>query len=172
MKKLVLFGFVIACMMSCGQSSDEKAQALIRKSMEKSLVHPESYEALNTVVDSAFAPFDDPAFFNKTLEICKINIEELNDSLTSAVWRHGQELLGLMGDEYRFIGFKVTHDYNAQDEEGETFTGEKVYIIDKDMKTILAEYDTDSLDYIMVQTMYTLWRDESASLIGNEFDVE
>lgn len=151
----------ILSVMSCSQSSDGKAKALISESIEKALVHPESYKPLETVVDSAFAPFDDPAFFEKTLEICKMNMNELDDSQAAEVQRNIQELSDMMGTEYRFIGYKVTHSYSAQDAEGEPFVGEKVYIIDKDMNAIITEYDTDSLDYIMVQTMYHLWIEES-----------
>ena len=69
----------------------------------------------------------------------------------------------MMGLEYRFIGFKVTHRFSAKNGDGETFTGEKVYIMDKDMKKIIAQYNIESIDYIMVQTMYNLWIDESLS---------
>ena len=161
MKHVVLIVLAILSVMSCSQSSDDKAKALISGSIEKALVHPESYKPLETVVDSAFAPFDDPAFFEKTLEICKMNMNELDDSQAAEVQRNIQELSDMMGTEYRFIGYKVTHSYSAQDAEGEPFVGEKVYIIDKDMNAIITEYDTDSLDYIMVQTMYHLWIDES-----------
>ena len=161
MKKSLIFSLAVICMMSCSQSPDNKAKLLIRESVEKALVHPESYEPLETVIDSAYTPFDDPAFYEKTLEICKMNIGELDDSQVAEVQRCIQELIGMMGTEYRFIGYKVTHSYSAQDDTGEAFSGEKVYIMDKDMKTILAEYDADSMDYIMVQTMYRLWRDES-----------
>lgn len=169
MKKLVLFGFILfglmmVYMVTYSQSPDDKAKTLIRNSIEKTLAHPESYEALKTVVDSAFAPFDDPAFFSKTLEICKLNMCELDDSREAEIKDGIQELSDMMGNEYRFIGYKVTHCYSAQGDNGEVFPHEKVYILDKDTKTILAEYDTDSMDYIMVQTMYSLWRgDESAN---------
>ena len=161
MKHVVLIVLAMLSVMSCSQSSDDKAKALISESIEKALVHPESYKPLETVVDSAFVPFDDPAFFEKTLEICKMNMNELDDSQAAEVQRNIQELSDMMGTEYRFIGYKVTHSYSAQDAEGEPFIGEKVYIIDKDMNAIIAEYDTDNLDYIMVQTMYHLWIDES-----------
>ena len=52
---------------------------------------------------------------------------------------------------------------DAKNDDGETFTGEKVYIMDKDMKKIIAQYNIESIDYIMVQTMYNLWIDESLS---------
>ena len=163
MKKLVLFALALFCMISCSQTPENKVSSLIRANIEKSLAHPDSYEAIETVVDSAFAPFDDPAFYQKTLEICLMNVEELDDSLTKEVQKHIQELSEMMGLEYRFIGFKVTHRYSAKNDDGETFTGEKVYIMDKDMKNIIAQYNTESIDYIMVQTMYNLWIDESLS---------
>lgn len=172
MKKILLFSLAVICLMSCSQSPDNKAKLLIRESVEKALVHPESYKPLETVVDSAFAPFDDPAFYEKTLEICKMNIGELDDSQVAEVQRCIQELIGMMGTEYRFIGYKDTHCYSAQNDNGEALPHEKVYILDKDMKTILAEYDTDSVDYIMVQTMYTLWRNESLSLAENGQDIK
>lgn len=161
MRKTMLIGLAVISILSCSQSPQNEVNALIRKNVEKTLSHPESYEALQTVVDSAFAPFDDPAFFEKTLEICKMNIEEESDSLAAKIAERGQELIAMMGTEYRFIGYKVTHSYSARDDEGVTFTGEKVYIMDKDMKNVLAEYDTDSMDYIMVQAMYILWRYET-----------
>lgn len=166
MKKIVLFGFILlglvmVYMVTYSQSPDDKAKTLIRKSIEKTLAHPESYEALETVVDSAFAPFDDPAFFNKTLEICKMNLNELDDSRIAEIQDGIQMLCDMMGTEYRFIGYKITHKYCFKESDDESFIGENVYILDEDMNTILAEYDTGSPDYIMVQTMYNLWRNES-----------
>ena len=168
MKKFLIFSLAVICMISCSQSPDNKAKLLIRESVEKALVHPESYKPLETVIDSAYAPFDDPAFYKKTLEICKMNIVDLDDSQAEEVQRCIQELIDLMGTEYRFIGYKVTHSYSAQDDTGEVLSGEKVYIMDKGMTDILAEYDTGSLNYIMVQTMYKLWRDESLENLQSE----
>jgi hypothetical protein len=147
-------------MISCSQSQKDKVNALIQESVRKSLAYPESYKPLETVVDSAFAPFDDPVFYEKTLEICKLNIEEYSDSLSGRIQKCGQELIDMMGLEYRFIGYKVTHTF---DMEGVYQNNTRVFILDKDMTSIIAEYDADSPDYIMVQTMYKLWRDESVN---------
>ena len=163
MKTLILFALALFCMISCSQTPENKVSSLIRANIEKSLAHPDSYEAIETVVDSAFAPFDDPTFYQKTLEICLLNVEEMDDSLTKEVQKRIQELSEMMGLEYRFIGFKVMHRFSAKNGDGETFTGEKVYIMDKDMKKIIAQYNIESIDYIMVQTMYNLWIDESLS---------
>ena len=160
MKKLLLLTLTVFSIISCSQSPENKANALIQKDVKNTLSHPESYEALETVVDSAFAPFDDPAFYKKTLMIVKKTVGETNDSIVLELRKDCQELSDMMGTEYRFIGYKIKHSYSAQDNEGEPFVGERVYIMDKDMSGILAKYDTDSLDYVMVQTMYSLWRDE------------
>ena len=62
---------------SCSQPSENKVDTLIQESVKKSLSHPESYLAIETVVDSAFAPFDDPSFYERTLEISKMTLENL-----------------------------------------------------------------------------------------------
>ena len=47
---------------SCGKSPQDKATAYVEKDMPKSLVKPDSYDPIETKVDSAFAPFDSPDF--------------------------------------------------------------------------------------------------------------
>lgn len=158
MKKIMVFILAIMTIMSCSQSQEDKVNALIQKSVKKSLSNPESYLPIETVVDSAFAPFDNPSFYEKTLEICKLSIEEYSDSLSERIQECGQELIDMMGSEYCFIGYKVTHTFDV---EGVYQNNTRVFILDKDMTSIVAEYDADSPDYIMVQTMYKLWRDET-----------
>lgn len=55
---------------SCAHSPEEKANALIEASLKKSLYHPETYDPAETLVDSAFTPFDDPVFYEKALDLC------------------------------------------------------------------------------------------------------
>ena len=68
MKKIV-YAILAIVMVACNQSPEKKVNALIQESVKKSLYHPESYEAVETIIDSAFAPKDDPAFYEKTLKI-------------------------------------------------------------------------------------------------------
>ena len=77
MKHVVLIVLAILSVLSCSQPSEDKVKTLIRESVIRSLSHPGSYMAIETVVDSAFAPFDDPVFREKTLEICRMTIENL-----------------------------------------------------------------------------------------------
>lgn len=161
MKKVLPFVLVMVSLILCGKSFRDQTIASVSEDIGKSLIDPEKYETISTVIDSAFAPFDDPVFFEKTLKICKMSVGELDDSLIAEIQEHGQELIDMMGSEYRFIGFKVTQDYCLRDDKTEIASEKKIYIMDKDMTNIFAEYDTNSLDYIMVQAMYKMWTDET-----------
>ena len=44
---------------------------------EKNLYHPESYEAVEIQLDSAYAPFDDPKFYEKTLKLANYNSQAI-----------------------------------------------------------------------------------------------
>lgn len=62
MKKLFLGIFALVLFSAC-QSNEQKADTLIKDVVKKSLYKPETYKPIETKVDSAFAPFDDPEFF-------------------------------------------------------------------------------------------------------------
>lgn len=94
MKKVIIALFALsAFMVSCQKSNEDKAADLIKDCMNKSLYHPETYEGVETELDSAFAPFDSPEFFEKTLKVAKIGVEisqaeeEMKDAKSSmAIW--------------------------------------------------------------------------------------
>lgn len=67
--------FIVMVMVACGQSQEQKAETLIKESLKKSLYKPETYKPVETKVDSAFAPYDDPAFFDELAELGKMNSE-------------------------------------------------------------------------------------------------
>ncbi len=71
---------------SCSKSPEDKANALIEDNIKKVLYHPETYDPAETQVDSAFTPFDDPAFYEKTVQLCKLgmSIEEYDSNMKSA----------------------------------------------------------------------------------------
>lgn len=78
---------------SCAKSPEQKAEALIKEQLQKSLYHPDTYAPSQTQLDSAFAPFDDPAFYEKTLKLAKLTIaanqfsEEAKEAKSSmAIW--------------------------------------------------------------------------------------
>ncbi len=161
--KILLSVFITASIISCSKSYIDRKDDLAGIC----LTDPDKYERIVTSIDSAYAPFDDPVFFEKTLEICKMSVRELDDSLTLEVQRCGQELIGMIGPGYRFIGYKVTQDYSLFDEDSELVTERKIYVLDKDMVNIYAEYDANSMDYIMVHAMYNLWHEETLKAYNN-----
>lgn len=75
MKKIFYLALVAIVMVACGQSQEQKAEYLIKESLKKSLYKPETYKPVETKVDSAFAPYDDPVFFEELAELGKMNSE-------------------------------------------------------------------------------------------------
>ncbi|MBR1793002.1 MAG: hypothetical protein IJ764_05115 [Bacteroidales bacterium] len=75
MKKVMLFVAALMTFIACSQSPEDKANALIKESMKKTLYRAETYDPVETVVDSAFTPFDDPAFYEKTVMLCNLSMD-------------------------------------------------------------------------------------------------
>ena len=69
---LVLLAVIVV---ACGQSQEQKAEALIKESLKKTLYKPDTYKPVETKVDSVFAPYDDPAFFEELAKMGKMNSE-------------------------------------------------------------------------------------------------
>lgn len=75
MKKFFYLAVVAVIIVSCSQSQEQKAETLIKESLKKSLYKPETYNPIETTVDSAFAPYDDPEFFAELAKLGKINLD-------------------------------------------------------------------------------------------------
>lgn len=75
MKKIFYMALVAVMMMACAQSKEQKAEALIKETLKKSLYKPETYKPIETKLDSAFTPYDDPEFFKELAELGKLNSE-------------------------------------------------------------------------------------------------
>ena len=75
MKKFFYLAFLTLLVVACSQSQEQKAEVLIKESLKKSLYKPETYKPVETKVDSAFAPYDDPVFFEELAELGKMNSE-------------------------------------------------------------------------------------------------
>lgn len=74
MKKILLGTISLVVLASCISSPEDKAKVLIREEMKKVLYHAETYDPVETRVDSAFTPFDDPMFYDKTLQLYKLGM--------------------------------------------------------------------------------------------------
>ena len=75
MKKFFYLAVVAVIIVSCSQSQEQKAETLIKESLKKSLYKPETYNPIETTVDSAFAPYDDPEVFAELAKLGKINLD-------------------------------------------------------------------------------------------------
>lgn len=80
MKKIIILfsmAMIMFCTQSCQKSPEAKAESLIENTLKKNLYHPESYEAVETQLDSAYAPLDDPKFYEKTLKLANYNSQAI-----------------------------------------------------------------------------------------------
>lgn len=196
MKKTIYFLVASLLFAACGQSPEEKAKKLVEESVKKSLYHPESYEPVEVILDSAFAPKDDPEVYEKAVKLCKLSKsgQEYEDNMkraksSMAIWsgpymssysrneyneakekfdyysgkveentakiqKIFNEIIKLCEPGRRFIGFKVSHKFRAKNNNGDVLMGNYVYLVDESLTNILAEYDTDSEEYQMVQQLF------------------
>lgn len=75
MKKVI--GFILCLMVlgACSRTQEEKANLLIKEDIQKVLVKPDTYEPIETKLDSAFAPYETPEFMENTLKCVQLFIE-------------------------------------------------------------------------------------------------
>lgn len=117
MKRVLLGSALVALFASCSESPEEKVNALIGEQIKKVLYHPETYDPTETQIDSAFAPFDDPVFFEYAVQICKLekSIDGYNaminlSALSMPIWSGDQTVYGR--SEYQ--NEKDKYDKNVQ----------------------------------------------------------
>lgn len=86
MKKIVFLLICVTITFACTQSPQKKAEALIKESVQKTLYFPDSYEAVETQLDSAFSPFNDPKVVETILDLCRkgVDLEDLELEMKQA----------------------------------------------------------------------------------------
>ena len=73
--KKIFIPLTIILLASCQNSPTDKANALIKDNMQKNLIIADSYEPVETKINSAFTPFDAPEFYTQTLDLLKLSAE-------------------------------------------------------------------------------------------------
>lgn len=191
MKKILYLPLLALVLVACGQSKEQKAEALIKESLKKYLYKPETYKPVETKIDSAFAPYDDPAFFEALAKLESINseYEDLNEKAkreksSMAIWSGPyQSLFGkeeyqqakekyddanakieklitqgkklsdkietILKADRKFIGYKATHNYRADNNAGETLIGNAVFFFDENISEIT--FSMEAEDYNQIQ---------------------
>lgn len=185
MKKYIFLLPIVLFTISCSQSQEDKANAVIKAELRKSLYLPDSYKPIDTKVDSAFAPFDSPELFEIMEECGKIGKElhDLESEMKSAkssmsIWSGSdrsafarneyneakekydkangeigtlqekslvkfKELYEIMSQNRKFIGYRVTHNYRANNNAGNTLIGNDIFILDPELKEVLFHCEVD-----------------------------
>ncbi len=117
MKRVLLAVILVAFCISCSRSPENKANKLIEKDLKKVLYVPESYDPVETKVDSAFTPFDDPVFVDKTMQLLDLatSIEEYDNNIKEA--KSSMSLWDNMGSAFsrnEYQEAKDEYDENTQ----------------------------------------------------------
>lgn len=128
MKKILLGTISLVVLASCSSSPEDKANALIKEEMKKVLYHAETYDPVETQIDSAFTPFDDPMFYDKTLRLYKLGtaIDEYDRKIRSekSDMAHYRDMLRIMfssSNQERYNQAKENYDeYLAKKAETES----------------------------------------------------
>ena len=115
MKKLVLLGFAALVFVGCTVSPEKKAASIVEKAVKASLYHPNSYDPIGTIVDSAFAPMDDPDFFEKTLKLYELGVE-MEDC--DREMKHAKSSMAIWSNPYDAFS---RNEYNEAKEEYENY---------------------------------------------------
>lgn len=130
MKKVLFGALLVTLFVSCSKSPEEKANAMIVDDIKKVLYHPETYDPAETQVDSAFTPFDDPAFYEKTVQLCKLgmSIDECDRNMKLAkssmsIWS-GPYQSAFERNEYQEA--KDKYDENAQNKKSAEIKAKKL----------------------------------------------
>ena len=63
MKNLLIIIVVAICLTACGDSKEVKAEKLAKKALNSVIVNMDTYEPIETKIDSAFAPLSSPEVF-------------------------------------------------------------------------------------------------------------
>lgn len=69
MKKLLFLALASIVFASCNLSEESKAEALIEEDMKKALIVVDSYEPVETRLDSAFTPYDQVEFIESAFAV-------------------------------------------------------------------------------------------------------
>lgn len=86
MKRILVAALCIMALAACSKSPQKKAEEIVKAETLKVLYHPETYEAIETVLDSAFTPYLDPSFVNAILDVSEkgAEIDELQEEMKEA----------------------------------------------------------------------------------------
>ena len=86
MKKYFYLAILTIVLVACSQSQEKKAEVMIRESLKTTLFKPETYRPVETKVDSAYSPYDDPELYKEMIKLIELSneIDELKEKAKDA----------------------------------------------------------------------------------------
>lgn len=168
MKRILYVVLAALVIVACNQSPEQKAEALIKENLKKSLYKPDTYKPVETKIDSAFAPYDDPVFLRELAELGKMEteLETLESEVKSAkslmALSSGPYMSAYDRNEYQEAKEKY-EDVNAKIEKLKT-KGRKLY------EKVVTMLQSDP-KFIGYKAMHNYRADNNTgyTLIGNTF---
>ena len=168
MKKVI--GFILCLMVlgACSRTQEEKANLLIKEDIQKVLVKPDTYEPIETKLDSAFAPYETPEFMENTLKCVQLfmEIKEYKEKIKVA-----KSMMTIYEDNLGFPYFK--NEYNEYKAEYKEATNKRNEI-EKRLKRSgkkLKELANAKREFIGYKTMHHYRADNNAgkTVLGTVF---
>ncbi len=75
MKRTLILALCALLLSCCTKTPQQKAEALVKDAMLKSLILPDTYQPVETKLDSAFSPYHSPEYIQAVLDLCQLGIE-------------------------------------------------------------------------------------------------
>ena len=123
--KRVLIILSVILFFSCSKSPEDKANVLIKEYISKYLYIPDSYDPVETTIDSAFSPNDDPVIYDAIMDAYELaeELEKINQEIESA-----KSSMALWSDAYSEYS---RHNYNKAKQEYEEYSQMKEKLEEK-----------------------------------------
>ena len=166
MKKFFYFVLVTFIVASCSKSPEQKAEILIKDNLKKSLYKPDTYKPVETKVDSAFAPYDDPKFFAELEELGKLGAEYNELQLKVKMTKSS---MANWGGSYQSAFAKNEYQEAKQEFEEASEQMEKVSLKCADHLKVVANMMKEERKFIGYKAIHNYRADNNAgqTLIGN-----
>ena len=104
-------------LVGCNVSTEKKIDKLVSEEVKKALYFPNSYDHVETIVDSAFSPYDNPDYLDKMVQLVKIGTEI--DECNSRIQRAKSSMSLWKNDGYGYYSSFEKNEYEEAKEEYE-----------------------------------------------------
>ena len=78
MKRIFYWALGVFVLVSCSKTPEQKAEALVKENVKKVLLKPDTYDPIETEIDSVYSPYNDPDFYKEVTNFSKL-LSELPD---------------------------------------------------------------------------------------------